>query len=98
MAWCPSASKDSVGSADGYSSVQQAYTVLLGQAANIYELMPREVDFVDSVMKRFSHKVEIMHEGMPAAIGVQAIVDLSSQRGLQYVARGMCTRTFAWWN
>ncbi|MBL8520183.1 MAG: hypothetical protein JNK75_05875 [Betaproteobacteria bacterium] len=80
--------KDSVGSADGYSSVQQAYTaVLLGQAANVYELMPREIDFVDAVMKRFSHKVEVMHEGMPAAIGVQAIVDLSAQRGIQYVAR-----------
>jgi hypothetical protein len=80
--------KDSVGSADGYSSVQQAYTaVLLGQAATVYELMPREIDFVDAIMKRFGHKVEVMHEGMPAAIGVQAIVDLSSQRGLQYVAR-----------
>ncbi len=80
--------KDSVGSADGYSSVQQAYTaVLLGQAANVYELMPREIDFVDAVMKRFSHKVEVMHEGMPTAIGVQAIIDLSSQRGLQYVAK-----------
>ena len=49
--------------------------------------MPREIDFVDAIMKRFGHKVEVMHEGMPAAIGVQAIVDLSSQRGLQYVAR-----------
>src|SRR5258708_39586707 len=37
--------KDSVGSVDGYSTVQQAFTaVLLGQAANIYELTPRQID------------------------------------------------------
>jgi hypothetical protein len=80
--------KDSIGSADGNSSVRQAYTaVLLGQAANIYELMPREIDFVDAIMRRFGHKVDVMHEGMPAGIGVQAVVDLSAPKGLQYVGR-----------
>jgi cyclic-di-GMP-binding protein len=80
--------KDSIGTTEGYSSVKQAYTaVLLGQAANVYELTPREIDFVDGVLKRFGGKVDVMHEGMPAAIGGQAIVDLDSRLGLQFVAR-----------
>ena len=42
--------KDSIGAIDGYSSIEQAYTaVLLGQAANIHQLTPRQIDFVDAV-------------------------------------------------
>ncbi|HEX4858779.1 MAG TPA: hypothetical protein VFV17_07140 [Usitatibacteraceae bacterium] len=79
--------KDSIGAIDGYSSVQQAYTaVLLGQAANVYELMPREIDFVDAILKRFGHKVEVMHAGMPTALGSQCVVDVLSSDGAIFVA------------
>lgn len=79
--------KDSIGSIDGYSSVQQAYTaVLLGQAANTYELMPRQIDFVDAVLKRFGHKVTIGHAGMPTGLGPQCVVDLLSNQGCGFVA------------
>ncbi len=63
--------KDTVGSLDGYSSVAQAYTaVLLGQLANVYELSPRQIDFVDGVLKRFGHKVSILTEPPPVLQGV----------------------------
>lgn len=79
--------KDSIGSIDGYSSVQQAYTaVLMAQAANVYELMPRQIDFVDAVLKRFGHKVEISHAGMPTGLGLQCVVDLLSREGCQFHA------------
>ena len=59
--------KDSVGAIDGNSNVLQAYTaVLLGQLGNIHELMPKQIDFVDAVLKRFGHKVTVSR-GVPAA-------------------------------
>lgn len=55
--------KDSVGSIDGNSSILQAYTaVLFGQLGNIHELMPRQIDFVDAVLKRFGHKVTVSRD------------------------------------
>ncbi len=74
--------KDSVGSIDGYSTVQQAYTaVLFGQAANVHELSPRQIDFVDAVLKRFGHKAEIAREANPNALGLVCAVDLSASAG-----------------
>ena len=59
--------KDSIGAVDGNSSVLQAYTaVLFGQLGNIHELMPRQIDFVDAVLKRFGHKVSVAR-GITAA-------------------------------
>ena len=79
--------KDSVGTLDGYSSVAQAYTaVLLGQLANIYELSPRQIDFVDAVLKRFGQKVTIQAE-MPVSIPIQGnvcAVDLLSNEGAHF--------------
>ncbi len=75
--------KDSVGTADGYSSVAQAYiAVLLGQLANIYELGPREIDFTDAVLKRFTNKVAIVLPGetkLPA--DTLLAVDLMADEG-----------------
>ena len=69
--------KDSIGAIDGYSSVQQAYTaVLLGQAANIHELTPRQIDFVDAVLKRFGHKVTIAYDATANPQGLVCAVDL----------------------
>lgn len=74
--------KDSIGAIDGYSSVEQAYTaVLLGQAANIHELTPRQIDFVDAVLKRFGHKVNVAREGSPNPQGLVCAVDLLSNAG-----------------
>ena len=74
--------KDSIGAIDGYSSVAQAYTaVLLGQAANIHELTPRQIDFVDAVLKRFGHKVTVAREGKRNPQGLVCAVDLLSNAG-----------------
>ncbi|HEX9392882.1 MAG TPA: hypothetical protein VF928_16340 [Usitatibacteraceae bacterium] len=55
--------KDSVGAIDGNSSVLQAYTaVLFGQLGCTHELMPRQIDFVDAVLKRFGHKVTVSRD------------------------------------
>lgn len=82
--------KDSIGSIDGYSTVQQAYTaVLLGQAANIYELSPRQIDFVDAVLKRFGHKVTVEREGLADTQGMQCAVDLLSNVGVSFVFDAM---------
>ena len=79
--------KDSVGSVDGYSTVQQAFTaVLLGQAANIYELTPRQIDFVDAVLKRFGHKIELAREGTPNPQGLLCAVDLLANAGCTFQA------------
>ena len=79
--------KDSVGSIDGYSTVQQAYTaVLLGQVANVYELTPRQIDFVDAVLKRFGHKAEIAREMTPNPQGLVCTVDLLANAGCSYLA------------
>ena len=79
--------KDSVGSVDGYSTVQQAFTaVLLGQAANIYELTPRQIDFVDAVLKRFGHKIELAREGTPNPQGLLCAVDLLANGGCTFQA------------
>ncbi len=78
--------KDSVGTADGYSSISQAYiAVLLGQLANIYELGPREIDFTDAVLKRFTHKVSIVRPGetkLPADTFLA--VDLLADEGASF--------------
>jgi hypothetical protein len=77
--------KDSVGSIDGISTVQQAYTaVLLGQAANTYELTPRQIDFVDAVLKRWGHKVTVEREGPANSLGLQCAVDLLSNAGCAF--------------
>lgn len=74
--------KDSVGAATGYSSVTQAYTaVLLGQLANVYELSPRQIDFVDTVMKRLGHKVVIGSAAPANPRGLTCIIDLESRQG-----------------
>jgi hypothetical protein len=74
--------KDSIGTIDGYSSVQQAYTaVLLGQLSNVHELMPRQIDFVDAVLKRFGHKVTVRRETAPNAQGLNCAVDLLANVG-----------------
>ncbi len=79
--------KDSVGSIDGYSTVQQAFTaVLLGQAANIYELTPRQIDFVDAVLKRFGHKIEVARDSTPNPQGLQCAVDLLANSGCTFQA------------
>ncbi len=77
--------KDSIGAIDGYSSVEQAYVaVLLGQLANIYELRSREIDFVDAIMKRFSHKVTLSRDVVPNAQDMMLAVDLLSNAGAQF--------------
>ena len=74
--------KDSIGSIDGYSSVEQAYTaVLLGQAANIHELTPHQIDFVDAVLKRFGHKVTVARDTSTNPQGLVCAVDLLSNAG-----------------
>ncbi len=74
--------KDSIGAIDGNSTVEQAYTaVLLGQAANIHELSPRQIDFVDAVLKRFGHKVTIARAGTANPQGLVCAVDLLSNAG-----------------
>jgi cyclic-di-GMP-binding protein len=79
--------KDSIGSLDGYSTVLQAFTaVLLGQSANIYELTPRQIDFVDAVLKRFGHKVTIGTEAAPNPHGMICAVDLLSNAGCAFRA------------
>ena len=77
--------KDSVGVVDGYSSVEQAYTaVLLGQAANIHELTPRQIDFVDAVLKRFGSKVTVARTTEPNSQGLVCAVDLLSNAGASF--------------
>ena len=77
--------KDSVGAVDGYSSVQQAYTaVLLGQAANIHELTPRQIDFVDALLKRFGHKVTIAYDATANPQGLVCAVDLLANAGASF--------------
>jgi cyclic-di-GMP-binding protein len=79
--------KDSVGSADGNSNVAQAYTaVLLGQLANVHELSPRQIDFVDSVMKRFGHKVYVAREVALNPQGLAPVIDLFDHKGAKFVA------------
>ena len=81
--------KDSVGSIDGYSTVQQAYAaVLLGQAANVHELTPRQIDFVDAVLKRFGHKAEIATDAKPNPLGMVCAVDLLAAAGCNFIAPG----------
>ena len=78
--------KDSIGAIDGYSSVEQAYTaVLLGQAANIHELMPRQIDFVDAVLKRFGQKVKIAYDAEPSPHGLICAVDLRANAGVVFL-------------
>lgn len=74
--------RDSVGATDGNSSILQAYTaVLLGQMANIYELTPRQIDFVDAVMKRLGHKVALGRDPILNPQGLVCTVDLLAEAG-----------------
>ncbi|MBL8512058.1 MAG: hypothetical protein JNM52_10485, partial [Betaproteobacteria bacterium] len=79
--------KDSVGTADTYSSITQAYTaVLLGQLARTTELTPRQIDFVDAVLKRFGHKVVVTREAVANPQGMICTVDLLFSEGCHYTA------------
>jgi cyclic-di-GMP-binding protein len=84
--------KDSVGTAEGYSSVAQAYTaVVLGQAANVYSLTPREMNFVDFILKRFGHKV-LLEKTLPAETDPKLTplaVDLLSNAGAVFYQPGI---------
>lgn len=74
--------KDSIGAIDGYSTIEQAYTaVLLGQAANIHALTPRQIDFVDAVLKRLGHKVTISPAAGSSPRALVCAVDLMSAAG-----------------
>jgi cyclic-di-GMP-binding protein len=78
--------KDSIGAIDGYSSVQQAYVaVVLGQLANIYQLKPREIDFVDGMLKRFSHKVTVSNTPTPNRDGALLSVDVLAGAGAHFL-------------
>ena len=77
--------KDSVGSLEGYSSVAQAYTaVLMGQLANVYELTPRQINFVDAVLKRFGHKISVLREPPTIPQGAACVVDLLADAGAYF--------------
>ncbi len=78
--------KDSVGTADGYSSVEQAYVaVLLGQLASITQLTSREIDFADTVLRRFAHKVTLSSPNDTTLTdGTQLAVDLFANRGAEF--------------
>jgi cyclic-di-GMP-binding protein len=79
--------KDSIGSADGYSNIMQAYTaVILGQLANVQELSPHQIDFVDGIMKRFGHKVYVTREAVANSQGLTPVIDLFGQAGASFVA------------
>jgi hypothetical protein len=76
--------KDSVGSVDGISSVCAAYVaVLLAQIANTYELTPRQIDFVDTILKRFAAKVTVEADPALCAAAPLVVVDLFGTEGVQ---------------
>ncbi len=84
--------KDSIGTQEGQSSVAQAYiAVLLGQLANIYELEPRDINFVDAVLKRFTQKVIVSATSRPNAQGMSLVVDLLSNTGARFEAQAVAT-------
>ena len=77
--------KDSVGSIDGISSVESAYVaVLLAQMANTYELAPRQIDFVDAVLKRFASKVTVETDPAACSVSPLLVVDLFGNAGVYY--------------
>jgi cyclic-di-GMP-binding protein len=80
--------KDSVGTADGYSSVEQAYVaVLLGQLANMYELAPRDIDFTDAILKRFSQKVSVVKaDALSTSDDLFLAVDVLANAGANFHA------------
>ncbi len=74
--------KDSQGTIDGYSGVQQAYVeVLLTQLANGYAMNARQIEFAEGVLKRFSHKVTVTP--LAAGPGPYCSVDLGSMLGAE---------------
>ena len=74
--------RDSVGSIDGTSSVAAAYiAILLAQLANTYELAPRQIDFVDALLKRFAAKVTIEADPAKCADLPLVVVDLFGNTG-----------------
>ncbi|MBI3716712.1 MAG: hypothetical protein HY255_12035 [Betaproteobacteria bacterium] len=77
--------KDSVGSLDGVSSVQQAYAgVLLWQLANCYALSARQIDFIEAVLQRFIHKVNVMVA--TTSPGPHCVIDLTADTGAEFHA------------
>jgi hypothetical protein len=82
--------KDSLGTTDGYSTITHAYvTVLLGQLANVHQLSPRDIDFVDAVLMRFANKVSVRPlagELLPNTNGLVLTVDLLSKTGAGFSA------------
>ena len=75
--------KDSVGSVDGISCVEAAYVaVLLAQLANTYELTPRQIDFVDAVLKRFASKVVVETDPQACKMTPLLVVDLFGNSGV----------------
>jgi len=75
--------KDSVGSVEGTSSVTEAYTaILLARMANVHELAPRQIDFVDALLKRFSAKVTIESDPVACGTGPLLCVDLFGTEGV----------------
>jgi hypothetical protein len=76
--------KDSVGSVDGISSVCAAYVaVLLAQMANTHELATRQIDFVDTILKRFAAKVTVEADPALCAASPLLVVDLFDTEGVQ---------------
>ncbi len=74
--------RDSVGSIDGTSSVQAAYVaILLAQLANTYELAPRQIDFIDALLKRFAIKVTVESDPATCAGYPLVAVDLFGNSG-----------------
>ena len=56
----------------------------LGQAANIHELTPRQIDFVDAVLKRFGHKVTMAYDATANPQGLVCVVDLIANAGTSF--------------
>ncbi len=78
--------KDSQGTVDGYSGVQQAYVeALLTRLANGYAMNARQADFAEGVLKRFSHKVTVTP--LPAGAGPFCTVDLGLMAGAELHTR-----------
>ncbi|MDX2218954.1 MAG: hypothetical protein SF172_08035 [Burkholderiales bacterium] len=75
--------KDSVGSIDGVSSVAAAYVaILLAQLARTHEMGPRQMDFLDAILKRFAAKVIVGLNPVAARPGHLLSVDLFTNAGV----------------
>jgi cyclic-di-GMP-binding protein len=75
--------RDSVGSIDGTSSIADAYiAILLAQLANTHELAPRQIDFVDALLKRFAAKVSVERDPPANGDALLLSVDLYGNSGV----------------